>query len=264
MNRLFQYTRLALVAIVLLSVSVSSLPQEPRPDFSGLWSDTPPTAEDMLCFLVCTDGGVEYLQALLDDPENRDKPSMQLIGATWEHQIKVLTPSYLAPAGLDGYPLDMTKDPGLTHCEPWGFARQIFVPHQMEITQFEDRVEFHYAEWDVVRVIYLDDREPGSSEPTRLGHSVGSYEGDTLVVETSLVSSNYFEGITLGAVKHSDQLHAVERYNRVTDGNRLEVAVTYEDPVTLAKPMHLKRAWAWAPDEEIYEYEDCEPLEPIQ
>ena len=144
----------------------------------------------------------------------------------------------------------------MTHCEPWGFARQIFVPHQVEISQYDDRVEMHYAEWDTVRTIYLDGREPEDQLPNRLGHSVGRYEGDALVVETYGIRSSYFEGITIGGVKHSDQFRAVERYTRPAD-DRLEMTAVYDDPVTLREPFRLRKAWGWAPDEEIYPYE-CE------
>jgi len=263
-NKASSYSRVILASIVVWSICVSAVAQQSRPDFEGMWSDPPTTAEDLLCFLACTDGGIEYLQVLLDDPENLDRPSMSLIEETWMYQVTEHTRSFLTPTGLEGYPLDMAQDPGLTRCEPWGFARQIFVPHQMEVSQFEDRVEMHYAEWDTVRTIYLDDRQPSAGgSPTRLGHSIGRYEGETLVVETSGVRSDYFEGITIGGVKHSDEFRAIERYSRPENGDRLEVAVVFEDPVTLTEPFHLKRAWGWAPDEEIYEYE-CEPDELLQ
>ena len=58
---------------------------------------------------------------------------------------------------------------------------------------------------------------------------------------------------------HSDQLSAVERYTRSADGNRLELTVTMEDPLNLRETLQFRKAWGWAPDEEIFPYTDCEP-----
>ena len=67
------------IAAILCGICTPAVSQQSRPDFEGMWSDPPATAEDLLCFLGCTDGGIEHLQALLDDPDNLDRPSMQLI-----------------------------------------------------------------------------------------------------------------------------------------------------------------------------------------
>ncbi len=96
-----------------------------------------------------------------------------------------------------------------------------------------------------------------------MGHSVGRYKGETLVIETSAIPSNLapwgfgfipfpFDG------KHSDQLRAVEVYTRSADGNRLLLSATLEDPWALREPVVLKKVWSWAPDQEISPYEDCE------
>ena len=85
-----------------------------------------------------------------------------------------------------------------------------------------------------------------------------------LVIETTHIAANLapwgfgfplpfpFDG------RHSDQLRAVERYARSEDGERLLMSVTLTDPWALREPVTLKKVWAWAPDQEIAPYEDCE------
>jgi len=247
--------QIVLISALFFVFPIHAQTQGSRPNLEGMWSDLPAGAENNLCLLVCTDEGVEYLMGLLDDSENLDRPFIELQVQTWAYQVEEITPKYLTPAALESYPLDMAEDPGLVDCEPWGYARQIFVPHQLQIQQYNDRIEMYYAEWEARRTIYLESRErPENETPSRMGFSVGHFEGDTLVVETTGVSSNIFEGITLGAVEHSDQLRGVERYTLAEDGNRLDLIVTFEDPLTLREPLVLRRGWAWAPDEEIFEY----------
>ena len=118
------------------------------------------------------------------------------------------------PEAGKAFPLDPADDPGFLRCEPWGFARQIFAPHQMEVRQNDTRIEIRYGEWDGRRTIYLDDRSRPASQPASpMGYSVGRYEGDALVVETSAVTANLV-GIFPAWFKHGDQLRAVERYTR--------------------------------------------------
>jgi len=114
----------------------------------------------------------------------------------------------------------------------------------------------HEEEIPSVRVhVLLDGRDvPEDYEHTLLGFSTGYYAGDTLVVETTGVTANHSNA---GFV-HSDQLTSVERFTRSQDGDRLDLEVTFSDPVNLATPIVMARAWAWAPGEEIYPYDACE------
>jgi hypothetical protein len=77
------------------------------------------------------------------------------------------------------------------------------------------------------RQIFLDGRshpDPDEWNPAWYGHSIGHWEGDTLVVDTV-----GFNEITNGFSVHSEQLHVVERYTRLSRG-RLQVELFAEDP----------------------------------
>jgi hypothetical protein len=152
--------------------------------------------------------------------------------------------------------LDPADDPGFLRCEPWGLARQIFARHQLEIRQRgNDRIELRYGEWDARRTVYLDGRaRPANQAPSVMGHSVGRWEGETLVIETSGIGAN----ITSWRGEHSDQLRVVERYTRSQAGDTLLLTATIEDPWSLREPVVMKKIWRWAPEQRIAPYEDCE------
>jgi len=233
----------------------SASAQRGQPDFSGLWSDPPPTLEYMICFDFCTDWGAAYLESLIDDPANDEKSFLEL----WDHLSVQQLDGYfrprLSPAALETFPIDPADDPGFRECQPWGFARQIFAPHQLEITQFADRIEMRYAEWDARRTIYMSGHEPErESSPSLMGVSIGHLEGDALVIETNGVSAD----MTMWWSDHSEELLTIERYRVSDDRERLLLDVTMTDPWGLREPLELKKVWSWAPDEDIYPYENCE------
>jgi hypothetical protein len=90
-----------------------------------------------------------------------------------------------------------------------------------------------------------------------LGYSVGRWDGDTLVVETSGVAANIF-GVAADATLHSAELRTVERFARSADGKTLMLTATLEDAATFRQPLVLKKIWGWAPDQKIAAYDSCE------
>jgi len=222
-----------------------------------MWSDPPATPEDFICFGFCTQMGIDYIDALLADPKNDDRSFGELWDETKAHDSTEYFRPRLTAAALESFPLDELKDdPGYLHCEPWGLANQMFAPHQLEIRRFADRIEMRYGEWEARRTIYLDGRVlPEHPQPTLLGYSVGHFEGDALVIETSGIRAN----ITAWWSKHSDQLRVTERYSR--DEDRMLLTATMADAWGLKEPVKLKKVWSWAPDQEIYPYVNCKPAD---
>jgi len=239
-----------------LVLSAPARAQTVPPSLEGMWSDPPVTILARFCASWCTDAGVARLNALLDDPSNDNRPLNQLQGEAAAYQRDSYIKPRLTPAALETFPLDPADDPGLLQCEPWGLARQMFAPHQIEIRRRgSDRIELHYGEWDARRVVYMDGRARPAGPPTRLGFSVGRWEGGTLVVVTSGVAASQ----TIWWSKHSERLRVVERFTRSADGATLNLVATLEDPWSLREPLTIKRNWRWAPTSEIAPYVDCEP-----
>ena len=71
-----------------------------------------------------------------------------------------------------------------TACFPHGMPRLMESPYPIEIVQTPGRVTFLHEVAHEVRRIYLDQKHPANLHDTFLGHSVGHWEGDTLVVDT--------------------------------------------------------------------------------
>jgi len=249
--------RLAIVTL-LLALPIEGAAQSAAPSkLEGMWSDPPVTIEARFCASWCTEAGLNRLNALLDDPANDSRSVAQISAEASQYQQTTYIRSRLMPSALASYPLDPADDPGLLRCEPWGLARQMFAPHQLEIRRLAaDRMELHYGEWDARRTVYMDGRKPRAGQPpSRLGHSTGRWEGDTLVVETSGIAAD----LTIWRSRHSDRLRVVERFSRSGDGTMLLLTATLEDPQTLREPVVLKRNWRWAPTSVIAPYDDCTP-----
>jgi hypothetical protein len=245
-------------AIILLSATVwtqAAAAQSPGSGFEGMWSDPPRTIAGTFCAAWCTDEGINFLNALLDDPANDARPFTELQAKATSYQRDKYIAARLTPDTLKYYPLDPADDPGFLRCEPWGLARQIFARHQLEIRRRGDRLEMRYGEWDARRTIDLKPRAGASTQtPSVMGHSAGRWDGDALVIETSGITPN----LTSWDTKHSDRLKVIERYTRSKDGKRLTLTATMEDPATWREPLVIKKMWEWAPGRQISPYVDCE------
>ena len=97
------------------------------------------------------------------------------------------------------------------------------------------------------RVVYMDGRShPDDLLPTWLGHSIGRWDGDTLVVDTVGFNDKFW--FDRRGTPHTEQLHIIERYTRPNYGTLVN-EVTLEDPGTLSRPVKLQfRARLMRPD----------------
>ena len=98
------------------------------------------------------------------------------------------------------------------------------------ITQKKDTIEILYGQMGLKRTVYMNVKDhPASVKPTRAGHSIGHWEGDTLVVDTA----RFLPGVLNAPVRNSDKLHVVERFT--LDPKAMQLTRTYEadDPVYL-------------------------------
>jgi hypothetical protein len=88
------------------------------------------------------------------------------------------------------------------------------------------------------RVIYVDGRgHPADPVPTWWGHSIGWWEGDTLVVDTSGYNDKFW--FDSRGTPHSDQLHTIERFTRINYGTLIN-DFTLDDPGAFSRPLYLQ------------------------
>jgi hypothetical protein len=100
------------------------------------------------------------------------------------------------------------------------------------------------------RQIFLDGRgHPSDLSPSWQGHSVGHWEGDTLVVDVT----GFNDKSIMAVYPHTEELRITERYRRLDFGH-MEVQVIAEDPGTLTKPWTINMIWDLAPEQELQEY----------
>jgi hypothetical protein len=98
------------------------------------------------------------------------------------------------------------------------------------ITQNRDTIVLQYGQMGLKRTIHMNAKtHPATIKPTRAGHSIGRWEGDTLVVDTV----GFLPGVLTGMVRHSDQLHVVERFTLDEKTMKMTRSYTAQDPVYL-------------------------------
>ncbi|HEY7336797.1 MAG TPA: DUF6152 family protein [Bryobacteraceae bacterium] len=96
------------------------------------------------------------------------------------------------------------------------------------ITQNKDTVVLEYGQFGFKRTIYMNAKDhPANIKPSRAGHSIGHWEGDTLVVDTV----GFSPGFLNPPVRNSDKLHVVERFTLDPEKMALTRAYTAEDAV---------------------------------
>jgi Carboxypeptidase regulatory-like domain len=208
-----------------------------------------------------------------------EPPDVHGLGETREDDVvrhKLMPPRGRMPRLAGGKPdlsglwlnLDLI-DPGNPEPLPWAAARrkQQIENHMLDwpelrclpigpILQGEDGENtiiqgpktiaiFYDIGHDLPRLVYMDGRpHPKDPNPSWMGHSVGKWEGDTLVVDT--VGFNGRAWATFSGLPTTERLHVIERFRRIDLGH-LEKEITIDDPGAYARPWTIKKAAVLAP-----------------
>jgi hypothetical protein len=118
---------------------------------------------------------------------------------------------------------------------------------EIEIGAATITMRFEAQGQDVTRVVHLDQAQhPANVAPSLLGHSIGRWEGETLVVDT-IAFAPHPVGIAI-AVPSGPSKHLVERFALAADRRHLRYDVTMEDPASLTAPASLSTQWEYRPD----------------
>jgi hypothetical protein len=154
----------------------------------------------------------------------------------------------------------LTRDPEVKCFMP-GIPRATYMPYPFQIIQGASKIMMVYEFASANRTIHLDKVAPAPTEMW-MGHSVGRWEGDTLVVDvTNQMEQTWFDR---AGNFHSDVLKVVERYTPVT-ADRMDYEATIEDPKVFTRPWTIRmplyrRAEA---DAQIFEYKCVEFVEEL-
>lgn len=158
------------------------------------------------------------------------------------------------------------KDDPAFRCDPVAVRRAWGAPGTpLSITREKDRVILRHEWMDVKRVVYLNMREhPKGGARTSLGHSIGHFEGDTLVIETGNYSAGvlnqYVEqaGQPTRGLLHSAALTSVERVHLDAARQRLVVEFELKDPEFFTRDFD-RSTLEFAPSDLKLEPFNCSP-----
>ena len=132
----------------------------------------------------------------------------------------------------------------------------VIYPLEIAFQNEQQTVTLHSEYFDDLRTVYMDGRNhPDSSERFVSGHSIGRWEDEILVVDTSNFAdhrSPYQIGVPSGAQKH-----VVERFQLINDGARATFEFILEDSEYLAEPLFHSREMIYSPQMELSRF-DCD------
>jgi hypothetical protein len=146
---------------------------------------------------------------------------------------------------------DRGPDP-TARCIPPGIPRTMLQPFPWEIVMARDRVVMIFEYQSLVRQIFTDGRgHPKDLEPTYMGHSIGKWEGDTLVVDT--IGFNGKTWLDPKGLPTTEALHVTERIRRLSRDS-LADDYTIDDPKAYTKPWTVEKLYTLKPSWQIKEY----------
>jgi hypothetical protein len=228
-----RFAVLAGVALAMTAAAAAAAPaRRALPDWSGVWS---PVEGNMFDPTAGRSVGGE-------GPGPQSFREFPPYNAEWEAKYKKEIDLAMA-----GQPRDPTAA-----CVPPGMPRLMTSPYPWEFVVLPDRVLILKEYQSQVRRVYTDGRKhPADPDPSYNGHSIGHWEGDTLVIDTVGMRGDTWYDRT--GAPHSDKVHLVERM-RKTSPNEIELVMTIEDPVAFTKPWVVTRHYKREPTWEIMEF----------
>ena len=206
-----------LLGLAVLCISVPSYGEEAasEPDFNGFWR------RPSFSFV----------------PPYIDGSSREVIGGLNNPILKPWTAETVIER-THGQATGRVSPNSNTACWPEGIP-SIFSVSRIQILHLPDVITIIYADDQQARNIYLNEAHPNPLMRSWYGHSVGHFEGDTLVVDTFGFHNRVEAMVDFYGTPVSDGLHVVERFQMLNDGNRLHVDFTVDDPNVFKKPWSM-------------------------
>jgi hypothetical protein len=143
-----------------------------------------------------------------------------------------------------------SKEDPEANCLPSGIPRGSPYPWRMVQTPTH---YFYLFEGNIhsYRQIFMNAKHPEDPDPTWFGHSIGHWEGNTLLVDTVGFNDKFW--FDYKGHPHTEKLHTIERYTR-TDLGHMDITVTIDDPGTYRQPFTTLGRATLMPGAELLEY----------
>ena len=189
-----------------------------KPDLAGVWKPSPP-----------------YIGNLASDLKPGDAPFQPWARALFQHRRD--TESIEDPTG---------------NCIPGGVPRSDAVPYPFKIVNSEKMLIILYEAVHSYRQIFTDGRQlPKDPNPTWQGYSVGHWDGDDFVAETTGFNDRGW--LDNDGRPATDALHVTERFRRKNFGH-MDILITIDDPKAYTKPWNVTLPLTLMPDTDLLEY----------
>ena len=136
-------------------------------------------------------------------------------------------------------------------CHPQGIPAFTLAQGPLIVLQTPKKITMIEESSQMVRHVYMNEQHPANLKASWLGHSVGRYEGDTLVIDTVGLNRKTF--VDAFRTPHTEKLHVVEHWRVIEGGLTLDVKITVYDPDTFEQPWesYVQYRRAQEPFEEI-------------
>jgi hypothetical protein len=212
-----------------------------KPNLSGLWqAERTPTGE-----IVRVMGpGLPAIQPDLNDV------TKHMINVLWDEKPNE-QPVRPETAALTAQNQKSGRDFQTAYCLPGSLPAALLILN-VKMVQSPDEIVVLHGNGDPARQIYIDGRTlPANLEPSWMGTSVGHWEDDTLVVETT----GFNERAWLDAFGHprSETMRITERYRR-RDVGHMDLEISFDDPKYYTRPFGFKTTMNLLPDGHMLEY----------
>jgi hypothetical protein len=211
-----------------------------KPNLSGLWQ-TDAAPPEMLERLIpgSTNGAGEeplsqYFINILSDFKPDEGPMRPDAAALFLQRSKAFS-----------------NESPLSHCLPEGMPLVEMAPAPYKIIQTRGLTVMLYERDTTYRQVYTDGRKlPDDPQPSWLGYSVGKWDDDWLVVETTGFNDRGW--LDARGHTHSEALHLTERFHRLDFGH-MEVRLTIDDPKTYSRPFTIQLKQRLQADSDLLE-----------
>jgi len=205
-----------------------------HPDFSGIWQLDPACPPE---------GCVQYVTDYVAAREFRNFGARLPGGLPYQPWAAELVKKRMADVG---------KDDPVAACRPGGALRIFTFPPPRKIVQLPGLVVI-LSERDVTfRQIFTDGRPlPADPDPTWNGYSVGTWDGDELVVQTIGLRDDTW--LDRNGSPATSAAKITQRFRRANLG-KLEIDVTVDDPKAYTKPWTVTLTELLMPDTELLDY----------
>ncbi len=209
-----------------------------KPDFSGVWESRVPPSGRLGGPALPSVGDAPPLANFVNVGANI-KEGLPL--APWAAELRK---QRMATA---------SRDNPDAHCLPLGFMQLHTHSQPRKVVQTKDDIVIMYEANYGLRQIFTDGRPPPVNDPQPwwFGYSVGKWDGDTLIVETTGLRDDGW--LDVNGSPFTSAARVTERFRRVNHG-RLEIDITVDDPKAYTRPWTVRVNQRLIPGDQLIEF----------